>query len=353
MTWNLLILAASFSILFFLFWKEVKRTQKQRLIWRLLASFVAVASVVCLAVPPFYHGKNSIRTDHEVLLLTEGFSKDSLRFSPQGKLIYTADESVFQTLKSPQIKLIADLGLWRKTLPQNALIRVLGNGLSEDELQLVDNIPLKFTASELPSGIQKINWTHQLNSGENFRVQGKFINQNKEEVKLILKALNTGLDSVKIGAKKSINFSFRFVPKQSGQAVFRLLALAGKDTLENEPLPAVIEPKRTLKVLMLSASPDFETRFLKNWLAENNYAVAARSTISKNKTTTDFGSLNKLPLEKITAALLQNFDVLICDASEFNNLSKPETAAILAETSQKGLGLIFKADSNTSFIRQN
>ncbi|MGI4730086.1 MAG: hypothetical protein ACRYGB_16065, partial [Janthinobacterium lividum] len=174
------------------------------------------------------------------------------------------------------------------------------------------------------------------------------------EIKLVLKGLNTGLDSVKIGAKRSLNFSFNAVPKQSGQAVFRLLALSGKDTLENEPLPLIIEPAKTLKVLLLSASPDFESRFLKNWLAENAYAVAARSTISKNKTTTDFGNMSKQSLEKITPALLQNFDVLICDASEFGNLSKPEAAAILAQTNRKGLGLIFRADStNTSFIRQN
>lgn len=354
MMWNILVLAASFLLLIFLFWKEIKRSNKQRLIWRLLASFLALASLVCLAIPPFYHGKRSISNVHEILLLTDGFSKDSLRSSPQKTIIYTADEKVLQALHSPQIQLIADLSLWRKTLSANTTIHILGNGLEEADLKKLDSLPVRFIAPELTSGIEKINWTHQLNSGENFRVQGSFLNQNDAEIKLVLKGLNTGLDSVKIGAKRSLNFSFNAVPKQSGQAVFRLLALSGKDTLENEPLPLIIEPAKTLKVLLLSASPDFESRFLKNWLAENAYAVAARSTISKNKTTTDFGNMSKQSLEKITPALLQNFDVLICDASEFGNLSKPEAAAILAQTSRKGLGLIFRADStNTSFIRQN
>lgn len=352
--WNILVLVASFLLLIFLLWKEVKRAQKQRLGWRLLASVVAVVSLVCLAIPPFYHGKRSISSEHEILLLTEGFSKDSLRSSPQKTLIYTADEAAFKATNSPQIKFIADLGLWRKTLPQNASIHILGNGLEDEELQSLDKIPVRFEQPERPSGIQKINWTHQLSAGENFRVQGHFLNQNDTEIRLVLKGLNTGLDSIKIGAKRSMDFSFDAVPKQSGQAVFKLLALAGKDTLENEPLPFIIEPARMLKVLLLSASPDFESRFLKNWLAENAYSVAARSTISKNKITTDFGNMSKQPLEKITPALLQNFDVLICDASEFGDLSKPETAAILAETSRKGLGLIFRADSsNASFIRQN
>ncbi len=356
--WNILVLTASFLLLVFLFWKEVRRTNKQRLVWRLLASFVAVTSLIFLAIPPFYAGKRSMATSKEILLLTDGFSKDSLtkyrNSSPQKPIIYTADETVYQTLKSPQIRFVADLGLWRKTIPANATLHVLGFGLKKTELQSLQPQPLRFDVPALPSGISKVNWTHRLNAGENFRIQGNFLNQNDSEITLVLKGLNTGLDSVKIGAKRSIDFSFSTVPKQSGQAVFRLVALSGKDTVENEPIPLTIDPAKTLKVLLLSASPGFESRFLKNWLAENAYGVAARSTISKNKTTTAFANMSKLPLERITPNLLQNFDVLITDASEFGQLSKPETAAVLAQTNRNGLRLIFLADSsNTSFINQN
>jgi len=356
--WNILVLAVSFLLLVFLFWKEISRTNKQRLVWRLLASIVAVVSLVFLAIPPFYHGKRSIAAAKEILLLTDGFNKDSLTKyrnpSPQKTLIYTADETVYQALKSAQIQFVADLGLWRKTIPANATLHVLGFGLKKAELQSLNPQSLRFDVPELLSGISKLNWTQRLNAGENLQVQGNFINQNDFKITLILKGLNTSLDSVKIGAKRSMAFSFSTVPKQSGQAVFRLIALSGKDTIENEPIPLIIEPAKTLKVLILSASPNFESRFLKNWLAENTYGVAARSTISKNKTATAFANMNKLPLEKITPALLQNFDVLIIDASEFGKLNKPEAAAVLAQTSRQGLGLIFRADSsNASFINQN
>lgn len=358
MTWNILVLAASLLLLIFLFWKEIRRANRLRLIWRLVASFLAVISLIFLAVPPSIQGKKSNGSSNEILLLTDGFSKDSLNkyknASPQ-KTFHTADVQIFQTLKSPAIHFIADLDLWRKTLPANATVHILGNGLEEDELQSLDKLPIRFYAPELTSGIQKVNWTPRLNAGETFRVQGNFLNQTKDKIRLVLKGLNTSLDSIEIGAKNSMNFSFSTIPKQSGQAVFRLLALSGKDTLENNPLPLTIEPAKTLKVLMLNASPDFESRFLKNWLAENTYGVASRSTISKNKTTTDFANLNKLPLEKITSALLEKFDMMISDAAEFGNLSKPEVAAILAQTSKKGLGLIIRADSssNASFIKGN
>jgi hypothetical protein len=359
MTWNIWVIIISVLLLVFLFWKEIKRTNKQRLTWRLLASLIAVSSLVFLAIPVSFKGKKNSVAQNEILLLTDGFSKDNLDkyrgSSPHKPLIYTADETVFKREKSPDIRFVADLDTWQKTIPANATLHILGFGLSEDNLQSLNQKPVRFTAPELPSGIQKINWIHRLNAGENFRVQGSFLNQTGDKIKLVLKGLNTGLDSVEIGAKRSMDFSFSTIPKQSGQAVFRLVALSGKDTIENEPIPIQIEPAKTLKVLMLSASPDFESRFLKNWLAENAYGVAARSTISKNKTTTAFANLNKLPLEKITQGLLQNFDVLITDAAAFASLSKPETAAIVAQTSAKGMGLIFRADSsgNASFISKN
>jgi hypothetical protein len=359
MIWNIWVIFVSVLLLVFLLWKEIKRTNKQRLAWRLLASLVAVCSLLFLAIPISYKGKKSLVSQQEILLLSDGFSKDSLSkyhgSSPQKPLIYTADEAVFKGLKSPNIRFVADLDSWQKAIPANAILHVLGFGLGEDELQCLNQKPIRFNAPDLPSGITKLNWIHRLNTGENFRVQGSFLNQTDDKVKLILKGLNTSLDSVEIDAKRSMDFSFSTIPKQSGQAVFRLVALSGKDTLESEPIPVQIEPAKTLKVLLLSASPDFESRFLKNWLAENAYGIAARSTISKNKTTTAYANISHLPFEKITSTLLNNFDVLITDATAFANLSKPETAAILAQTSTKGMGLIFRADSigNASFISKN
>ena len=355
MAWNISVIAISVLLLVFLLWKEIGRKNKLHLIWRLLASVLAVLSLVCLAIPPFYHGKRSINVNQEMVLLTEGFSKDSLNKYQNSTPVFTANPAVYQTLKSSKIRFLTDLNLSGNATLKNKTWHVLGFGLEKDELKSLQNFPVRFNPTELPSGIQKINWTNRLKAGESFRVQGNFINQTDSEIKLILQGLNTGLDSVKIGAKRSMPFSFQTIPKESGRAVFGLLAISGKDTLENEVLPVVIDLQEKLKILMLSASPDFESRFLKNWLAENAYEVAARSTISKNKITSDFANMEKFTLEKITPALLQKFDVLVTDAAGFSALSKPEASAILAQVSAKGMGLIVRADSidNASFIGKN
>jgi hypothetical protein len=65
-------------------------------------------------------------------------------------------------------------------------------------------------------------------------------------------------------------------------------------------IPVFVESQATLKVLILSSSPDFENKFLKNWLFENQYVCAVRSAISKNKFSTEFLNSTKINLDQIT-----------------------------------------------------
>jgi hypothetical protein len=97
--------------------------------------------------------------------------------------------------------------------------------------------------------------------------------------------------------------------------------------------------------LVLNASPDFETRFLKNWLTSKGYAATIRSVISKNKFSTEFVNTPEQPVEQITMSLLQKFDVVVGDLSALKTLSASESGALKEEVAQKGLGLVVRADS--------
>jgi hypothetical protein len=97
---------------------------------------------------------------------------------------------------------------------------------------------------------------------------------------------------------------------------------------------------------MLSSAPDFETKFLKNWLAGNGYAVAARSTISTNKVSQEFVNIGKLPLAHLTSTLLDKFDVVVGDLSALKSLSPAENAALKQQVMQESLGVIIRADSS-------
>jgi hypothetical protein len=93
--------------------------------------------------------------------------------------------------------------------------------------------------------------------------------------------------------------------------------------------------------LILSASPDFETKFLKNWLSENGFSVAVRSAISKDKFSSGYVNIPPLNLSHLNTALLDKFDLVIGDLS----VLRSESTLLKQQVIQKGLGLIVRADS--------
>src|ERR1044072_1750422 len=57
MHWNYIVTVAAALLLAFLVWKEIKRPNRARLFWRLLASLLAVVSLIYLLLPFPFHKK--------------------------------------------------------------------------------------------------------------------------------------------------------------------------------------------------------------------------------------------------------------------------------------------------------
>jgi hypothetical protein len=196
------------------------------------------------------------------------------------------------------------------------------------------------------AGIQAANWQRRINAGASLRLQGRYNNNTSAPVKLLLTGFNERLDSVTIPPQQQRSFELTARPRHIGRAVYTMLALA-KDTLAKEPVPVEVLPIRPLKVLMLAASPDFENKFLANWLSGHGYIVAMRTAISRNKYSYTFLDTARFPLERITPAVLTAFDLLVADAAALEALSGPEQGALRTQVSEKGLGIILRADSGT------
>ncbi len=194
------------------------------------------------------------------------------------------------------------------------------------------------------TGIQAASWQRRISAGAALRLQGRYNNNSPAPVKLLLTGFSERLDSVTIPPRRQRPFELTARPRHIGRAVYTLLAFA-EDTLAKEPVPVEVLPVRPLKVLMLAASPDFENKFLANWLSDNGYIVAMRTTISRNKYSYTFLDTARFPLERITPAVLTAFDLLVADAAALAALSGPELGALRAQVSEKGLGIILRADS--------
>lgn len=313
---------------------EVKRRNKSRLGLRLVAVVVAVAALACIALPLKYSGKGQVSTDKKAILLTAGFNADSITTDSNPR-VYTLDASVKKAY--PKAKLINDFDELERT---NAL-HIYGDGLKPYELAQLDSLPVTFHPAAKPSGITAANWSGKLKAGETLHVQGIYNNTSAQKVKLVLKGLATGIDSVTIAAKSETRFSLSAKPAATGRLVYQLYA----DTALQGDIPTQVEAAKPLKVLMLSASPDFETKFLKNWLGGNGYAVAMRTAISKNKYNTDFINLQQANISSLSTSTLNKFDVVIGDLSVLASLSGAEASALKQQVADSGLGIIVRADS--------
>lgn len=324
-------------------WLEYRRANKRFLLLRVVATVVAVVALACIILPIKHNGEITKTDQHKTVLLTPGFDADSLPNGVDTGMI-TLDESIKKTY--PKVKLISGLDELNKTAP----LYIYGNGLSKDELDRLDTLPVTYHAAKIPAGVSNVSWNDKLKAGEALHVQGLYNNTSAQKIKLVLTGLNTGLDSVTLPPNAQTSFELSARPKATGKLVFTL----NVDTVLQGSLPVQIEPIKPLKVLMLSASPDFESKFLKNWLSENGYAVALRAAISKGKYNSEYINIAQFNLDKLSAQTLDKFDVVIGDLSVLSTLSNAEGSILKQEVADKGLGLIVRADSagKTSWLQK-
>jgi hypothetical protein len=338
---NSYFIISTLVLLGFLLLKEIQRKNKANLILRIAATCLAAIALIFIAIPITYQKKADAKDENTAVLITAGFHKDSL-----GKFknipAYTTNPVVANDIRS--VKLVPDLEGFLAINQQFSKFHILGYGLEAQELELIRDKNLVFHPSPLPLGLQSIHWNKTIKSGEQLMLSGNYLNSSNKPVKLILNGLGTNLDSVNIPAGKSENFQLKTIPKHLDKAVYALIGITENDSILNEKIPVFVESQASLKVLILSSSPDFENKFLKNWLFENQYAIAVRSAISKNKFSTKFLNSTRINLDRITPSVLENFDLLISDPNELSSLSRAENQVVQNQLSN-GMGLIMIADS--------
>lgn len=300
--YGVILACLAFSI--FLIVKEIRRRDKSRLAIRLFASLVMIASFALLIIPIQY-------------LVKKIQSKAEIDF-------FTEKNNAF-----------GDLNYHLKSHPEIKKINIYGYGLNNDELKRIKDYQLSFHPADTPSGFISASWPRKLKATEQLMVQGMYRNSTRQTVKLKLVGLGATLDSVNVKANTTKNFSLIARPKHIGKAIFNLIALQDKDTLATELVPLEVEKKEPISVLILASFPDFEYKFLKKWLFENEFKVAFRSQISKNKYNTEFLNRKAINLNRINQTLLKDIDVVIADEEEIN----PELLTAVSN----GMGLIIRA----------
>ncbi len=288
-----------------------------------------------------YQKDAGVNQPEEFVLLTDGFHADSLKSNANQK-VFAIDGAVKKAY--PKAILLSSLDELTDALQSHSL-HIYGNGLRPFELAQLDSALVVFHPSASPAEVNSINWNEKLKVGEELHVQGRYHNPSAQKVKLLLKGLNTILDTVTIKPNAQAEFELATLPKTTGRVVYTLQSVLDGDTVTLGSIPVQIDAIKPLKVLMLSSSPGFEIRFLKNWLSQNGYAVAVRSAISKDKYNSEFINIPQVPLGRLSASTLNKFDVVTGDLSTLNSLSTADVSSLKQEVEDKGLGVIVQADS--------
>lgn len=337
MNWIIIIL--SIALLLWLLYQEWSRANKNWLAGRIVANIVAVASLLFIALPIRYRSKISFNKN-EAVLLTEGWNKDSVnRFLRLHKGV-----SVFTTEQGSSFAgaaYVPDLHLLNQ---QPFALHVFGFGLNEYELR-ANKKPYKFYPADLQNTIREIGWNQSVPLGRPLQVQGSYSNYSGRAVKIILSAFSIPLDSVTIPSQQTASFQLSTVPLQIGRAVFTLSVLQGKDTIESNPVPVEVTAPQPLRLLLLSSGPDFEKKFLKNWLSQEGFSLAIKTKLTVGKWDHEF--INRSPGSRgpLTTSMLREFEIVLADVNALDALSAAEASALLTSVGTAGTGLLVQMDS--------
>ena len=218
-----------------------------------------------------------------------------------------------------------------------ALAALAGIGVTLKGNRNAGVAPETYRDSMATVGFVAADWQRQLTKGQRLTVQGRWKGTGAS---VLLMGVGEVLDSVEGKGE----FELHTVPAQTGRAVYRLVALRGRDTLEREDLPVEVKTGRPLKILLLASSPDFENRFFIDWLARGGHEVAARTVVSKDRYEQTFANRTSRPLDVLTPGLLSGFDLVVADAAALPAEGGP-AAALLHHQVEGGLGLLIRLDS--------
>lgn len=343
-----IIIGVSLGLLALLWLQAWRRQNKKYRITRMCMSFFMVVALGLLGLKPAWQTQQKSQT---ALLLSPGYAPqtlDSLQKTVDSVLIFEYGAATLpKTLTTKAIK-VPDAAFIARNYPQLGKIHLIGNGLPAYELPSLELYQTQFHLNAPPTGFQEVTYPKQSIAQEDFIVKGSYQIGSDSSVTLLLSNPGGIADSVLINTKSPETFTLKDKPKEAGRYVYHLIAKNTQgDTLSKEPVPVEIHPQRKLNVVIINNFPRFETKYLKNWLAEQGHQVAVRFIISKNKVKDEFANQTAISFQ-LTPRLLQQVDLLIMDATYAQNLGAGTLTTLQQAVKRQGLGVLIQADESGS-----
>lgn len=339
-----------FALVLFCYIVVNERRSKSRVPYlvRCTAGLLAIGALTGLLFPLSYPSSWSFSPNSdELAIFTRGTPETAIDISVRNSDAVTTDSIIARKF---QIPLIEDWEAFLQQYPHTPFA-VHGFGLTPYQLKALDGHPIRYHAPEQPHGFIFGEWPLQLPASTPLVMHGQYNNPSEQEAKVILLSAAQPVDSAIIPPQSTHPFTLTCHPKQLGNNLFSVLAIAGQDTLQHEKLPVTIRPSQPLHVVMLAASPSFEYKFLTNWFQQLHYGTAFRARISTGKFSFSYSEASSTSLAyPLGESTFKHTDLLIADEAELAACSRHEQQ-VIAEAVRSGMGLLlFIHDGKTSSL---
>ncbi len=318
--------------------------QTRRKAFRIAALFAGAVALLMLAFLQL--NKEEAR---QGILLTEGYSPDTLE-----GLLRKYDEAlpVFAYKVQANVAnatLLAEPAQLLVSAPDIQRLHILGQGLRKNELISLGTVDIEMHLNEV-EGISEAQWSNQVAVGSFFRIQGKWQGNQQDTVKVLLEVSGRAVDSALVNPEVSPYFALRYQPKLSGMFVYTLRAIS-QDTISYN-VPTVITDPEPLRVLIVTSSPGFEVRFLKDYLASLQHQVVVWTRISKDIWQQEWLNRGALQQGRLSAALLEEVDLVLMDEEYRNSLSSAEKTTLHEAILNRGVGLLTWTNKNSGQLQR-
>lgn len=325
--WPVLVIAIVLLVLFV--WKEWKPPIAKVFYIHVLMALITVTSLAMLALKPLKNTPNKAKIG---VLLTERFSQERV------DSIKSLDKEIVMIPYRPN----KDLST---TLDSLSTIYILGDGVAAYDFWQFDKRSVRFFGADIPKGITRMKYIKENVLGKNLIITGSY-HKAEDKRRLVLQDGNgLGIDSVALIASDSQNFKLKTPLKAVGKFVFEIVE---KDSLgasvSSDPLPFSVASNKSIKILLVNGFPTFESKYLKNYLAEMGHEVIVRSQLTKDRYKFEYFNSSNVPVYNFNQGALASFDLLIIDAISYKNISKRSRSSIENAIKNDGLGVFIQPE---------
>ncbi len=322
-------------LLFVVFvWKEWTLPLRLRFYLHSIVTLVSIFSLSMLVLKPAYWSSAATTAG---VLLTEGYKKeqlDSLKKEHKGLRVVQYQNNV------PMGEVLDSI---------NPLF-MLGEGVRSFDFWQFEKRNVNYLGGELLQGTTRLNYERKLSVGDSLVVRGQYLKSIKGHKLILADDGGNEIDSVLLEGDAKSDFELSTELKVSGSYLYEIREKDSLgETVSNNPLPLQVLPREKLKILLANSFPTFESKYLKNFLADAGNELIVRTQLTRGKYKFEYLNTERRPIYSLDGKLMKSFDLTIIDANSYRNLSQKSVRVIMEAISSGGQGLLILPD--TGFFR--